>query len=776
MIDPILDNLNEQQYRAVTAPEGPLLIVAGAGTGKTRVITRRMAYLVRERGIRPWEMYAATFTNKAAEEMRHRVAALATGCNPSDFHIGTFHSMCSKILRRDGGAVNLPSNFTICDDKDQQAAIKQVIARLGMTDKILRPSDAQYVVNQCKMRMLGPEGVPEIAADNHELFQEIFVEYEKYLQSSGAVDFEDLILKTVQLFQNNTPILEDYQRRYRYVMVDEYQDTNKVQVELVSLLAKKHRNLTVVGDEDQSIYSWRGADITNLLDFQKHFPDAQVLRLEQNYRSVGNILKAADAVISLNNERLGKTLFTEDEDGGPIYVMVGRNDYEEAEGVVAGIERLHQNGLPYSDMAIFYRVSSLSRNLEDALRKSNVPYRVLGGTKFYERAEIKDLISYLQVACNPNNTIALQRIINTPRRGLGNKSIDTLMEYASRNDTSLHGTIKQALSGANIDLPRGSIPKLSKFVELVTRWQKFADHHSPSETLQRILDDTDYITHLGDSNLPEVIARKENISELQTSIIEMERNQQDLSLNAYLENVTLVSVTDDLDPDDDAVSLMTLHAAKGLEYKAVFMTGVEETIFPNTRAAMDRGNFEEERRLFYVGITRAREVLILSRAAERNYFGDKRYNGESSFFHELPPELLRPMNPYNPEFHATLDEAPTDVDISPPPVDAAMGPLGYAHFNQGSYNRGSSRNYPRSRQTRVPFGAGPPPPRQAPRQPAGPKTFPLGSRVRHGALGEGVISGFTNSGPDICYVIHMDDGTEFLVQARYAKLELLSDD
>lgn len=779
MTDPILDNLNPQQYAAVTAPDGPLLIVAGAGTGKTRVITRRLAHLVRDRGIRPWEMYAATFTNKAAEEMRHRVALMAVGCNPADFHISTFHSMCARILRRDGGAIGLDSNFTICDDKDQQSAIKQVIARLGYTDKILKASDAQHIINQCKMRMLGPDEVGEIASDNEELYKDIFAEYEKYLASSGAVDFEDLILKSVRLFQQNPGVLETYQRRYRYLMVDEYQDTNKVQVELISLMAQEHRNLTVVGDEDQSIYSWRGADITNLLDFQKHFPDAHVLRLEQNYRSTGNILKAADAVISKNNERVGKTLFTEGEDGAPIYVLVGRNDMEEAEGVIFSIEELRKRGMQFSDMAIFYRVSSLSRIFEDALRKFNIPYRVIGGTKFYERAEIKDLVSYLQVACNPHNSIPLQRVINTPRRGLGNKSIDAVLEFASRQNISLFRAIQEAINGAQINLPKGSIPKFAKFVAQIEKWQKFSEHGSPSEMLNRILDETDYIASLGDPNNLEVISRRDNIDELRTSILTMERNRENMTLSEYLENVSLVSVTDDLDAAEDAVSLMTLHAAKGLEYKAVFLAGVEESIFPNHRAAMDRGNYEEERRLFYVGITRAREILTLSRAAQRMQFSEMRYNDESRFFHELPEELVRPLNPFNPQFHDNLEDAPTDVGISYP-IEGQMGPAGFAHFQgQGSFGQQrAQRPYRPGGQARVPFGAGPPPAPKTSYPPADTqgRTLPLGTRVRHVMLGEGVISGVSGSGKNLQYLLQMEDGSEYQLQAHYAKLEVLPDE
>lgn len=773
MTDPILDNLNPQQYAAVTATDGPLLIVAGAGSGKTRVITRRLAYLMRERGVRPWQIYAATFTNKAAEEMRHRVSALTLGTNPADYHISTFHSMCARILRREASHIGLDSNFTICDDRDQVAAIKQAMAKVGITDKILKPGDIQYVINQLKMRMLGPDDVAEITSSNEELHRELFLEYEHFLNASSAVDFEDLLLKTVRLFEGNPAVLQNYQDRFRYIMVDEYQDTNKVQVEFVSLLAKEHRNLAVVGDEDQSIYSWRGADINNLLDFQKHFPDAGVIRLEQNYRSTGNILKAADSVITFNTERIGKTLFTEDGDGPPVYIGVARNETEEAETVVFSIEEFQKRGYKLSDMAIFYRVSSLSRVFEDALRKYNIPYRIIGGTKFYDRAEIKDLISYLQIAANPGNGIAMLRVINTPRRGIGDKTVQVLSDYARRQRTSIFEIMKVAGQGALGDIPKAAQAKIGKFAAQVEAWQAYGQEYKPSELLERILKDTDYVAALGDPGNLEVISRKDNLEELVSSIISMENNQPKLTLTEYLENVSLVSVTDDLDADDDAVSLMTIHAAKGLEYKAVMMVGVEDGLFPSHRSAMEKGNYEEERRLFYVGITRAREFLVITRAATRMYYGEFRTYDASRFIQELPEEIVRPLHPYNPTFHDTADEAPKDIGLSMQSVTPEAALLA------GNYR---SKPY-----DRTPFGRGPQytPPQQT-RQGAVPRpvevasgkgrAFQLGTRVRHGLLGEGVITGMSGAGGDLQYIIQMEDGIEHHLLARYARLEVVRDD
>ena len=799
MTDPILDNLNPQQFQAVTAPDGPLLIVAGAGTGKTRVVTRRMAYLMRERGIRPWQIYAATFTNKAADEMKHRLIELVSNVNPSDFNISTFHSMCARILRREALAAGLNSNFTICDDKDQQSAIKHVMTRIGITDKVLKPSDAQFVINQCKMRMLGPADVSTVATSQEELYEEIFTDYEKYLQTSSAVDFEDLILKTVQLFQNNESVLRQYQDKFRYVMVDEYQDTNKVQVELVSMLAATHRNLTVVGDEDQSIYSWRGADINNLLDFQKHFPDAEIIRLEQNYRSTGNILKAADATITYNTERLGKVLFTDLGDGPPLYVSVGRSETEEAETVAFSIEAMRRRGYPYSDMAIFYRVSSLSRVFEDAMRRYNIPYRMIGGTKFYDRAEIKDLLSYMQVAANPDNTIALRRIINTPRRGIGDKTVELLAAHARRHDCSLFQSMRSVVRNQVEGISGKAATSIERLVAHILNWQEYALTVPPSDLLEKLLEDTGYVISLGDPNSLDVISRRENLDELLNSIISFEKNNRTANLTDYLENVSLVSVTDDLDATDDSISLMTLHAAKGLEYKVVFMVGLEESLFPNHRAASSKGDYEEERRLFYVGITRAREFLVLSRAAERMYYGEFRANDESRFIHELPQEIMRPLHPYNPEFHDTAEEAPTELGLGYPGMETQLfqrtrGSSAGGGYG-GSYNNKPGGGYGTRRPAvdRTPFGRGPMSSGRSRSSddfdsdtrhvaPASSARFgsgggiQLGQRVRHKLLGEGVITAVSGSGGDRQYVIQLEDGIEHQLLARYAKLEVISDE
>lgn len=785
MQDPILDNLNPQQYEAVTSDEGPLLIVAGAGTGKTRVITRRLALMVRDRGLRPYQLYAATFTNKAADEMRRRVTELTQGLCAPEFNISTFHSMCARILRRDAASAGLDPNFTICDDKDQTSAIKHVLKQLGISEKEIKPGDAQFVINQCKMRMLGPDKVDVIASNFQEQYEDIYRTYQGYLRESSAVDFEDLILLTVRLLQDLPAVREYYQSRFRCVMVDEYQDTNSVQVELVSLLAEQHRNLTVVGDEDQSIYSWRGADINNLLDFQKHFPDSRIVRLEQNYRSTGNILAAAGAVIRNNNERLGKTLFTEDGEGLPVFVMTGRTESDESLGVAYGIEELKRRGYGFSDIAIFYRVGALSRGFEDRMREFKFPYRIVGGVRFYDRAEIKDLISYLQVVANPGNSIALMRIINTPKRGLGSKSLQTLVDRASRQKSSVFEAARQIV--ATDEIPRAAAGKLGNFLVQLQEWNAFARNHSPSEIYKKVLEETRYIESLGDPAALEVISRTENLEELLSAIVLFEKEKPTATLQDYLENVSLVNATDDLRPDEEAVSLMTLHAAKGLEYKAVFMVGMEDSIFPSLRAVMDRGDYEEERRLFYVGITRAREILTLSRSESRVWYGEVKYNPPSGFLRELPEELLQAQDLYNPVFEKAPEAAAATTDDS---RDLHYEPLpGNRQTSGGGF--GSRQRFPGQRSTpNYGYGGGyrgsassSPPSESGGASSSGDVPLPqrqrgvaLGARVRHPLLGEGIVAGVSGTGANLQLILQLDDGGTHHLLARYANLQVLSDE
>lgn len=725
--NPILQNLNPQQLEAVTAPDGPLLIIAGAGTGKTRVITRRIAHLVQRQSVRSYQIFAVTFTNKAAGEMKRRIMDLLGETSPAEFNIGTFHSLCARILRREASAANLSRDFSICDEHDQISAIKHVMKRLDITDKMLKPADAQYVINQCKMRMLEPEQVGQVTTSALEdKYIEIFREYQKYMREQHALDFEDLLLCTVRLFENNTATLEHYQQRYRHVLVDEYQDTNPVQFQLVKLLSQQHRNLTVVGDEDQSIYSWRGADISNLLDFQKYFPDARLIRLEQNYRSTASILEAADALIAHNTERIGKTLFTTGDRGQPVYYVVGGREQDEAYAVARTIEQLVQEcGYDYRDFAIFYRISALSRVFEDALRLASIPYRVIGGIRFYERAEIKDLTSYLQVIANPGNAVALLRIINTPKRALGPKAVQTIIDYARRNSVSEFEAIKRVTDEALIT--RAAANQAKTFVQSIHRWREYMQHNSPADLLKQILEDTKYVESLGDPQAMDVRSRTENIQELLNSMVQFQMQYPVATLQDYLENVSLVSAVDELPDQESAVSLMTLHSAKGLEFRAVFIVGLEEGIFPNQRAVMEEGRLQEERRLFYVGMTRAREVLVLTRSDSRMLYGGIRFNMPSAFLQELPADAVQPL--------AGAQFIRSETHPKPPP---------------------------RPKREQIPMAA--------PR--LGNTIYQLGQRVRHPLLGEGIITGVSGSGGSLSLILQID-GKMHKLLARYANLELV---
>ncbi len=743
--DPILSDLNPQQLEAVTAPDGPLLIVAGAGSGKTRVITRRIAHLVRTRGVRPHEIFAATFTNKAADEMKRRVAQMLGEYSPTQFPISTFHSLCARILRREHAAAGLPANFTICDERDQLSAVRHVMKRLDITDKSFKPGDAQDKINQCKIRMLGPEDMGLVASSQYEeTYAAIFAEYQKYLGTCGAVDFEDLILRTVALFGRNPGVLARYHERYRHVMVDEYQDTNLVQFELVRLLAAGRNNIAVVGDEDQSIYSWRGANIQNLLQFEAHFPGAVVVRLERNYRSTANILKAAQTVIERNSERLGKNLFTDVGDGPPLHLLRGRDDRDESATVAAMVEELVRTSrYRWGDIAIFYRVGALSRSFEESLRSRNIPHRVVGGIRFYDRAEIKDMISYLQVVENPHNSLALLRIINTPRRGLGEKSIQAVVDHARREKISDYDAMCVAAERGIV--PRAAAGRLEELVRLITGWRAFAKSHRPGEVLKLVLDETRYRESLGDPESIEVRSRLENLDELVNAIAQFETDHGAATLQDYLENVSLVSPTDDLADDESAVSLLTLHSAKGLEFRVVFMVGMEEQIFPSPRAVRESAGssaIEEERRLFYVGITRAREALFLSYSRARMWYGEIIYPNASPFLNELPHEIVEAVrDPYDFDYIRLRE------------MVQEPGPGG----------------------ERLVVAPGRPPAGQAP-APAAPPPRPhgryhLGMRVRHPMLGEGVIAGLSGKGANAKVLLQTDDGTMFNLLASHAKLE-----
>ena len=641
----IYDTLNEQQSEAVLHTEGPLLILAGAGSGKTRVLTHRIAYLIEEKGVNPWNILAITFTNKAAGEMRERVDQLV-GFGSESIWVSTFHSTCVRILRRHIDLLGYDTNFTIYDADDQKTLMKDVCKLLNIDTKVYKERSLLNAISHAKDELVTPEEfLLQAGGDfSQKKIAEVYAEYEKQLRANNALDFDDLLVKTVQLFQTQKDVLEYYQERFRYIMVDEYQDTNTVQFELIRLLASKYRNLCVVGDDDQSIYKFRGANIKNILNFEQVFEDAKVIKLEQNYRSTGNILNAANTVIRNNMGRKDKTLWTDKGEGEKISLRQFDSAYDEAEYIVDEIRKNVAKGdVTYHDHAILYRTNAQSRMFEEKFVTANIPYKIVGGVNFYARREIKDLLAYLKTVDNGKDDLAVRRIINVPKRGIGLTSTNRVQEYASRHEIGFY----DALCGVDLipDIGRGA-SKLESFVALIEHFKTDAKDLSLSDLMQEIIEETGYVESLRADEGEEADARIENIDELLSKIAAYEETCEEqnepATLSGFLEEVALVADIDSLDEDSDYVILMTLHSAKGLEFPHVYLAGMEDGIFPSymTVTADDPEEMEEERRLCYVGITRAEEELTLTCARRRMIRGETQYNKMSRFIKEIPRELL----------------------------------------------------------------------------------------------------------------------------------------
>ncbi len=636
----ILDGLNPVQRVAVETTDGPQLIIAGAGSGKTRVITHKIAYLIRVKKVPPWRIFAATFTNKAANEMRERVLRLLNLPGEVRLNVATFHSLCAGFLRREAPKVGLSPHYTIADERDQLALVKDCLRMLEIPKEQCQPKYAQQKINLAKINLQEPGDLnEEFHGSAWKFIPEVYRTYQKRLRESDAADFEDLILYIVKLLKKDPETRRYYQQRFQYILVDEYQDTNFLQYELIRILAGESRNLCVVGDEDQSIYSWRGAKISNLLDFREHFPGTKLIKLEQNYRSTPNILTAADAVISNNDERIGKTLWTKRPSGAPIFLIVADDERDEAQSVVETLLEFHHlGGVPFKEVAIFYRQNSLSRIFEDEIRRRKIPYRIVGGIRFYDRAEVKDLLAYLKLCINPNNSLALQRIINVPRRGIGNRTVQKLLILGREKNLTLYQTLAFATSEKL--LPKRTGEKVAAFLGQIKTWRRTASEEHPFDLLRRIIEDTGYVEALGDPKSLEVISKKENIQELQNAVQEYFDMNPEASLEDYLESLALTAPVDELQGRGDSVALMTLHCAKGLEFDTVFIVGMEDPIFPNKRTVDETGSDEEERRLFYVGMTRAKNRLFITRADSRIFYGSRNWNLPSIFFYEIPDECI----------------------------------------------------------------------------------------------------------------------------------------
>ncbi len=653
LTDKLLNGLNPEQQRAVKTTDGPLLLMAGAGSGKTRVLTHRIAYLMVEKQVNPYNILAITFTNKAAREMKERIYSMMGGV-ADEIWVSTFHSMCVRILRRDIDRLGYNRNFTILDTTDQQSVVKTILKEKNLDPKKYDPRAILGAISSAKNELIGPEEFAKNAGGHmDQIVADVYELYQKRLRKNQALDFDDLIMTTIQLFQRVPEVLTFYQRKFQYIHVDEYQDTNRAQYMLVKLMAQRFQNLCVVGDSDQSIYRWRGADIANILSFEKDYPRSEVILLEQNYRSTKRILFAANEVIKNNLNRRDKNLWTENPEGNKIFYYRADSEQSEAQFVAGKIKEAVQSGeRKYSDFAILYRTNAQSRVMEEVLLKSNIEYSIVGGVKFYDRKEIKDTLAYLRLIANPDDDISLTRVINVPKRGVGSSSVDKIANFADMHDMSMF----QALGSIELI---GLSPKITKacreFYDLINNYTHMQEYLSVTELVEEVLEKTGYYEMLKAEKSIEAQSRLENLDEFLSVTKNFEEGNDDKSLIAFLTDLALVADIDKLDEDGkqvDTVVLMTLHSAKGLEFPVVFLLGLEEGVFPHSRSLMEEAEMEEERRLAYVGITRAEEELFITNAQMRTLFGRTNMNPPSRFIGEIPANLLEGLEPKKPSLQS----------------------------------------------------------------------------------------------------------------------------
>ena len=634
----LIEGLNDKQKEAVLATEGPCLVIAGAGSGKTKVLTHKIAYLMTEKNVKPWNILAITFTNKAANEMKERVEKLV-GEASKDMWIGTFHSICVRILRKYIDRLGFDHSFLIFDTSDQRTLIKECMKALKIDDKMFTDRSVLAEISNGKNEMLEPKAYQTKYAGDYrkEVIGRIYELYQQRLKENNAIDFDDIINFTIKILTQNEDALEYYTNKFHYVLVDEYQDTNKAQFTLVTILASKYGNITVVGDNDQGIYSFRGADITNILNFEKDFPGTQIIKLEQNYRCTGNILKAANAVIKHNENKYEKKLWTENDEGALPIIHKSDDEYDEGRYIVEEINHLRREEyFKYSDFTILYRMNSQSRAIEEILRREGIPYKIVGGLKFYERKEIKDIISYLRLIYNFSDNISLKRVINEPKRGIGKTSIDNIQEISEQTGLSMFDIIKHA---DEYGLNRVKA-NAAEFIQTIEELRGKLEELSISELIKETLNKTGYVKALELENTTEAETRIQNLEEFLTVAIEFEEEEAENTLGDFLEGITLSSDIDGMEDSEDSVTLMTLHSAKGLEFPVVFLVGMEEGIFPGNKSIGEPKELEEERRLFYVGITRAKQYLYITCSKKRTIFGSTSYNAISRFVNEIPQDLL----------------------------------------------------------------------------------------------------------------------------------------
>ncbi|KHD89114.1 MAG: ATP-dependent DNA helicase [Bdellovibrio sp. ArHS] len=760
VLDFVTKDLNPPQKDAVETLEGPLLILAGAGSGKTRVLTHRMANIIGQGVAAPDEILCVTFTNKAAKEMEHRIYKILSDMGAhvrSQLWINTFHSFCVRVLRQHITLLDYKPFFGIYDSSDQLSQIKKVMTALNINDKMYPAKNFQSRISSAKMMGLSPEAFEKNAKRLMDAKTvEVYKAYEVEMKKANSLDFDDLLMKTYELFRMYPDVLKMYQEKFRYIMVDEYQDTNHIQYLLVQMLAKAHRNLCVVGDEDQSIYSWRGADIKNILDFEKDFREAKVVKLEENYRSSANIVNAATAVIKNNSQRKDKTLFTSNNPGDLIHVREEKNEYDEAKFVAKTIQTMMNEGEgSYNDYAVFYRTNAQSRVLEEQLRTLAIPYRLVGGVRFYERMEIKDILSYMKLAINPADDIALKRIINVPARGIGKTTIEKIEEFAAQKNLNMYQAAGKACDERLFNA--GTTGKIRRFLELMDELQTNALNFKIVDFYHIVLDRTEYLLNLKKDESPEAQARIENLEELDNAIAQFAKERgEESTLTSFLEEMALVSDVDSLDQEQNSVTLMTLHISKGLEYPYVFVVGMEENLFPSGRSLDSDGeeDVEEERRLAYVGMTRARQKLWLTYAKMRRVWGQEQMNPPSRFIKEIPKEFI--------DFKA-----------------AAEGPRFVSRYGSSSYDADSAFDSPRwgslasDRNKARPSGFDDGqafPDYENEGAPHGGQ-FTKGMRVRHPTFGAGTVYATEGTGENFKVSVMFTDNTVKKFVVKYARLE-----
>ncbi len=638
----ILDGLNDKQREAVTTTEGPVMIIAGPGSGKTRALTHRIAYLLAAGKAQPRDILALTFTNKAANEMQERVEALV-GDDARGMWVGTFHSSFARLLRMEGDKIGYSEDFSIYDTADSKRLIRQQMKGRNLDTDVVKPRSVQRMISSAKNEMIDPQEYAELArGDQQEIVAEVYPAYERALKQANALDFDDLLLKPIELFEQHEDVLEKYQRRWQYVHIDEYQDTNQAQYVLARKLSARHKNLCVVGDDAQSIYAFRGADITNILNFDTDYPDATTIRLERNYRSTENIIRLADSIIEENDDQIEKSLWTDNAEGEYVALMEALSEKDEAQKIERRVRDLHlRDGMEYGDFAVLYRTNAQSRAIEEALRKENVPYRVIGGTSFYERKEIKDVLAYLKLLVNPNDTASLQRVINYPTRGIGDKTQARLQRYAQQHNLSLWQAVERVEEIET--LGTRAERAVGKFRRLIARYASKAGTGSvPADELARdLVQDAGLLSELRKEHTRENLQRWENVQELISALAEYVESTEDATISTFLQEVALMTDQDEAEEGDDKVTLMTLHAAKGTEFPVVFVAGLEEGLFPLEQATQEKAELEEERRLFYVGVTRAEERLYLSWARSRYRYGEQTSNTRSRFLEEVDSDVVR---------------------------------------------------------------------------------------------------------------------------------------